>query len=802
VKPDVSLAILPFRNASGDGSLAWLGPSLADMLSTDVGQSAHVRTVSPDRLHQVLSDLKVAPDGTLDPTTLRRIAEFSNADTLVFGQFARFGDQVRIDATVRDLKHDRSVALKTESASVQSIPGAVDRLAEAVRHNLSVSSDVVAELRASSFQPSSKSMEALRDYNQALQVLRSGNNLEALKRFTSATQEDAAFALAFAKLGQTYANLGYDNEAEQAARKAVELSEGLPPAEKYLIVANQYRISKDYPKAIAAYQELDKVSPDNPDIESALAGIYENSGDFSKARELYQKLLAGNPKDIAILLAMGRVEILSGNPQASLDPLNRALSLAIQVENLEQKASILHVLGAAYSDLDKPNDALQNYQQSLQIRQQLGEKKGIADSLNMIASTYDGLGKSDLALKNYNAALALYREIDDKQDTGAVLLNLGQFNNDRGRYEEALQLLKDSLQIQRNLHNPNNEALCLNNIGNTYFFKGDYDNARIYFEQALQLREQINNPGDIALTVHNIAEVSTKSGQYEAALAQYMRALELYRKAGDKHGTAMEAYGMGTIFEYQGRFGSAVSAKKEALQDFQAAQEHSFWMAEALGGYGNALSEAGRFEDGAKQLEDGRKQAEALKNNTEIAQVLNWQGDNFLYQADLKAARPLYERALQLASRSSDRNLVLTAKLGSAKAEIAAGQAPSALNQLKGVAEEANSLGSRYLAIESSVYEAEARMMLHDYSRARPQLERALIQSENLGLRPLLLRAHFLLGETLAQQRNIGEATAQFRQVLTLLGEMGKDGGADKIMERADFKLMYENSSTWVRQHS
>ena len=38
----VSLAILPFRNASGDQTLDWLGPSLADMLSTDVGQSSAV----------------------------------------------------------------------------------------------------------------------------------------------------------------------------------------------------------------------------------------------------------------------------------------------------------------------------------------------------------------------------------------------------------------------------------------------------------------------------------------------------------------------------------------------------------------------------------------------------------------------------------------------------------------------------------------------------------------------------------------------------------------------------------------
>src|SRR6266446_3060118 len=62
-----SLAILPFRNASGDTSLDWLGPSLADMLSTDVGQSAHLRTISPDRLHQVLSDLRITPGTAIDP---------------------------------------------------------------------------------------------------------------------------------------------------------------------------------------------------------------------------------------------------------------------------------------------------------------------------------------------------------------------------------------------------------------------------------------------------------------------------------------------------------------------------------------------------------------------------------------------------------------------------------------------------------------------------------------------------------------------------------------------------------------
>ena len=105
----VSLAILPFRNASGDPALDWLGPSIAEMLSTDVGQSSQLRTVSPNRLHQIFTDLRISSTTVLDPPAIRRVADFSSADRLVWGQYAKFGDQIRIDATLQDIKNDRIV---------------------------------------------------------------------------------------------------------------------------------------------------------------------------------------------------------------------------------------------------------------------------------------------------------------------------------------------------------------------------------------------------------------------------------------------------------------------------------------------------------------------------------------------------------------------------------------------------------------------------------------------------------------------------------------------------------------------
>ncbi len=69
-------------------------------MNSDIGQSAHLRTVSADRLQQVLTTCGVSPQSQLDLQTLKRVAEFTHADTIVCGKFEKFGDQIRIDGTM------------------------------------------------------------------------------------------------------------------------------------------------------------------------------------------------------------------------------------------------------------------------------------------------------------------------------------------------------------------------------------------------------------------------------------------------------------------------------------------------------------------------------------------------------------------------------------------------------------------------------------------------------------------------------------------------------------------------------
>src|SRR5439155_23770514 len=117
------------------------------MLRTEVGQSSHLQTVPPDRVRGVLGDLHVRSDSTFDPAALRRLVEVTNAQTVLWGQYLRFGNEIRIDATLEDLRTQRAVPLKVESPSQSGRFAAITQLAQQVRESLALSPGIVKELQ-------------------------------------------------------------------------------------------------------------------------------------------------------------------------------------------------------------------------------------------------------------------------------------------------------------------------------------------------------------------------------------------------------------------------------------------------------------------------------------------------------------------------------------------------------------------------------------------------------------------------------------------------------------------------------
>lgn len=791
--PEVSLAILPFRNASGDDSLDWLGATLADMLSTGVGQSAQMSVVAPDALHQVLSDLRITPETSIDTTMIAHIADSSRTNTIFWGKYVRLGDgKIRIDGTLRDLKHDKTTSITVDAPNEKDISTTATQIAEQIRQHLSVSADVLKELKASSFQPSSKSAAALRDYTQAVQFLREGRNLDAVKGLDTTVKQDPDFALAYARLAEANSNLGYEVDAEKYSRKALDLSQSLPQGEKYFIEAIHSLVAKDSKKALESYENLAKILPGNTDVAYALGTLYLNSGDYDKARAQFTKILTGDPKNIMALWQMSGVDSLQDNPQTSLDPLNKALSQAIQTDNQEAKALILQSLGISYRMMNKPQEAMKNYLDSMEISKKLGLKRLLASNLGELAEVQITLGKPDAAMDSYGQSLQIEREIGMKKDYGDSLINRGSLYQTRGQYDKALQDYKDALAIQREANDENLQSVCLNNIGESYFAKGDTDNALIYLQQSLELRRKVNQPGYLAETLGAMGDVYSAIGDYDKSLTNLMSALDISRKANNTSAAAGISGSIGTVLLAQGRLGAAVSAMQDSVKGYRAVNNNrSLEMATALISLGNTLALAGRGGETGKLLDEAQDIARDLKNENINSQLLNAKGDVAFYQGDLKAAKVSYEQAAAAASKGKQKDAILMSKMNQARVAIAEGRSQSATSDLRTAMQMAESLHLKYYAIRSSVDLAQALNNAKDYGRAREQLDSALAQSEKLGLRLELARTHYFLGEILRLGGNPSEAAGHYQLAHTMLDEIRKEPGAEHLLDRFDLKEMY-----------
>ncbi len=755
VAPSNAVAIVPFHNASGDSSLDWLGTSLAELLRTDVGESSTLHPVSPDRLGHILSDLPFTPNTELGPSELHRIAEFTNANLLVWGQYSKNGNQIRIDAKIEDVKRNRTTPLIVEATGESTLLAAVDQLADSLRAGLAPDKSAVQEMKAAAFRPTSNSLEAIRDFSNGLGFFRQRNHSEAAKQFEAATRTDPNFALAYSWLGRTYAQLGNEAQAEQAVGKAMSLSGNLPPVERYMIQAAYGQIGNNHTKALDAYAKLVSLMPDDPQIHYEFGEINKSYGAYDKAQEQYQKALEIDPKGLESLRGVGEVEIELGNAQGAIDHLNRALSLAVELNNKQGKAIVLHDLGEAYNLLNRPDDALRNFQQSMDIRQEIGDKIGMADTLDQIARTNGDIGKSREAEKTYQEELKLRTDAGDKAGSGNALTNLGLLLSQEGRYEEALSNTKQALQIEMQTNNEPGQALCFMNIGLFSFQLAKYDDALTYQQRAVDSFQKLKKPIETALSLNNIGLTYATVGQFDQALSSYTLGLEQARKIGDKLTISAILDGLASLYLIQGRYGDALKSQQEAVNNAQQLQvESGAFVAEVKADYANVLNQVGRAEEAQKILNESLSAALSAQNEDLAAKILNFQGEGFYYRGDFKSARPLFERAQQSASKAKDRLQSLNARLNLARTSVSEGHSSAVVGTLKGLVKESETLGAKYIAAECSVTLAEALLGTKDYTHAREELESVLRKSQDSGMKSLEPRAHYLLSQALRASGN------------------------------------------------
>ena len=99
------------------------------------------------------------------------------------------------------------------------------------------------------------SLEALKAYSQGLRTRRTTGDFDSVPFFRRAIDLDPEFALAYARLGTVYSNLGQADESRKMTTRAYELREKVSEAERLYIEARYYTtVQPDVQKALDTYK--------------------------------------------------------------------------------------------------------------------------------------------------------------------------------------------------------------------------------------------------------------------------------------------------------------------------------------------------------------------------------------------------------------------------------------------------------------------------------------------------------------------------------------------------------------------
>ncbi len=404
------VAILPFQvigsddqtHTVADGLVEVVAAALADLART---QGLSISTVAPGELrsrHVASAD------------EARRIYGVNLAIT---GSAQQAGDKVEFTVSLIDTVTLRQLAARTflydpknplvsSDQAVTQVVGMMKLDIPLARQSAALSRVTAADTAApSAYSAYLEGRGLLARYDLP------GNLDRAIASFTTATQQDSRYALAFSGLGEAYWRKAIQTGdklsatlANQNAEYAVQLDPNL--AIVHSVLGLVYRDAGRQQDAIREFQRAIDLAPDNAEASRNLAEIYKSLGRFDEAEALYIRSTKSRPTDWLGYRLLGIFYYERERYSEAEAALNQAKDLTPDNESIRRDLAGVYRMHGRYQE------SVAEYQQALRIRSD--------------AAVYSGLGGAYYYQHQFQAAVsALEAATDLDSDDYRLWGNLG-----------------------------------------------------------------------------------------------------------------------------------------------------------------------------------------------------------------------------------------------------------------------------------------------------------------------------------------------------------------------------------------
>ena len=418
-----SILLADFVNTTGDPVF---DGTLKQALAVQLEQSPYLNIAPDQTVRKALQFMGRPADERVTGSVAREICEREHMKAMLSGSIASLGSQyvIALDAT-NCASGDSLAREQVTAATKEAVLAAVGKAASSLRGKLGESLATIQKFDTPVTEATTSSLEALKAYAAADEMRNSGGEAESMPLFQHAVELDPNFAMAYGRLSAIYFNLGEDDQAVAAARKAFDLRDRVSERERFYIDDHFYTTAGDieknkatlqlaiqaYPndssaygnlaleynvyygqfdKAISTANECIRLEPNAPFGYVHVAGPYMALNRMEEARSVLQRAVDAKADNLFVHEQFYQLAFLTGDADGMQRQLKWAEGKPSEYLLLADAAGV----AAAQGQMHKAEELIQR---SAQVTDRLGFKGTTADTKAGWALTLAEVGDASLA---------------------------------------------------------------------------------------------------------------------------------------------------------------------------------------------------------------------------------------------------------------------------------------------------------------------------------------------------------------------------------------------------------------------
>lgn len=472
---DKSIAVLPLKNLNADPNKEYFSDGLTEDIITQLSKINSLRVISRTSTVLYKNSQESNPE----------IALALGVSTLLEGSVQWSGERLRIRVQLIDANSNQTIWAETfDLEMIEDLFEVQSRIASEIATKLQAEVtlseiDQINQKPTSSFEAYEQYLKGRSQYYEYQLT----NNESAIVSFKEAIKIDSTFSLAWAGLGDAYAQkfgiFDYSNiwldSSLYAGNMAIKLDPRLAEGYKAMGVAFYY--NNQYKLALEFLEKAVEISPNHAQAIGNLATVYFITGQLDKSLDLQRKAAGLNPRSFIPFQILGWNYRLFENQDQAQYWLKKSLSIKPSFDTYEQ-------LGLSFLAEGK-TDSVQSVIN--QVRSLSNDNPSIAQ----VAGILSYMNRDYKNAENY-----LIQSLEEKEDWESdpyflAPIYLASIFQSQGKFEEANNFVNKKLdEYTKELEEENADKEFAIFAASLYLMKKDKEKAMEYLNLAKKMNFQ------------------------------------------------------------------------------------------------------------------------------------------------------------------------------------------------------------------------------------------------------------------------------------------------------------------------